>query len=75
MTNLEWLFQGDPVVNRLTRKYLLDELVDDLSEGFIDQYLQRYDNETKTWGNGYYGPKWISTNYTLLDLRYMEIDP
>lgn len=75
MTNLEWLLQGDPVVNRLTRKYLLNELVHDLSEGFIDQYLQRYDNETKTWGNGYYGPKWTSTNYTLLDLRYMEIDP
>ena len=53
MTNLEWLLQGDPVVIRLTRKYLLDEPVTDLSEGFIDQYLQRYDKETKTWGNGY----------------------
>lgn len=75
MTNLEWLLQGDPVIRRLTRKYLLDESVDYLSAGFIEQYLQRFDSESKTWGNGYYGPKWISTNYTLLDLQYMEINP
>lgn len=27
------------------------------------------------WGGGLYGPKWTSTNYTLLLLRWMGIDP
>lgn len=75
MRNLQWLLQGDPVVFRLTRKYLLDETVPYLDEGFIGQYLTQYDKATMKWGNGFYGPKWISTNYTLLDLKYMEIDP
>lgn len=75
MTNLEWLLAGDQVIERLTRKYLLDENTAYHLQGYIGQYLQRYDTETKKWGNGFYGPKWISTNYTLLELQYMEIEP
>lgn len=37
--------------------------------------MNLYDATTKLWGNGHYGPKWISTNYTLLELKYLEIDP
>ena len=75
MTNLEWLLAGDVVITRLTRKYLLDEKTTSHCQGYIGQYLQRYDPQTKKWGNGFYGPKWISTNYTLLELHYMEIEP
>lgn len=75
MTNLEWLLSGDPVIERLTRKRLLEENVLFHQQGFIENYLSRYDTKTKTWGNGFYGPKWVSTNYTLLDLKDMEIDP
>lgn len=75
MTNLEWLLAGDQVIERLTKKYLLDENTACHRQGYIGEYLQRYDPGTKKWGNGFYGPKWISTNYTLLELHYMEIEP
>ena len=75
MTNLEWLLAGDQIIERLTRKYILDENTPCLHQGYIERYLQQYNPETKKWGNGFYGPKWISTNYTLLELLYMEIEP
>ncbi len=75
MTNLEWLLTGDSVIIYLTKKYLLDENVEKHDNGFIKKYLKLYNEQEMTWGNGYYGPKWISTHYTLYDLRYMEINP
>lgn len=75
MTNLEWLLKGDPVICHLVRKYLMDEPSVSDNQGFIQRYLACYDPKTKLWGNGYYGPKWISTHYTLLDLVTMEIVP
>ena len=27
------------------------------------------------WGQAFYQPKWISTHYTLLDLKHLAIDP
>ena len=32
-------------------------------------------NPSGHWGRAFYQPKWISTHYTLLDLRYLEIEP
>lgn len=75
MNNLEWLLNGDSTISFLTRKYLLEEKVKNENEGLIKAYLNIFDRKTKTWGNGYYGPKWISTNYTLLELKYLEISP
>ena len=75
MTNLEWLLGGDPVIVHLVRKYLLDEPSETHNQGLIQQYLDRIDPQTLMWGNGYYGPKWISTHYTLLELREMDIMP
>lgn len=75
MTNLKWLLKGDPVIVNLTKKYLLNEKTDQNDEGFISKYLSFYDEEKMTWKNGYYSPKWVSTHYTLYDLRYMEINP
>lgn len=73
MTNLEWLLKGDSTVVYLTNKYLLNKPVVQKDQGFIKKYLTLFDEKTLTWGNGYYSPKWVSTHYTLYDLRYLEI--
>lgn len=75
MPNLEWLLNGDYAIKRKTKKYLFDEKLAYSNQGFIGRYLNLYDATTKLWGNGHYGPKWISTNLTLLELKYLEIDP
>lgn len=75
MTNLEWLLKGDSTIVYLTHKYLLKNPIEQKNEGFIKQYLDLFDRQTLTWGQGYYSPKWVSTHYTLYDLRYLEIDP
>jgi hypothetical protein len=75
MNNLDWLLSGDESVVRLTKKYLLDEDIEFNEKGITGKYLSLYDETSKTWGQGFYGPKWVSTNYTLLELKYMEINP
>jgi hypothetical protein len=75
MNIISWLQRGDAVIQRLTDKYLLDQKVGYCSQGIIGRYLDLFDPKTSTWGGGYYGPKWISTHYTMLELRYMEIAP
>lgn len=74
MTNIEWLLAGDPVIVHLAKKYLLDMKTNAEERGYIKRYLKLYDSGTKQWGSGFYGPKWVSTNYTLLELKYMEIN-
>ena len=75
MNNIDFLLAGDPSVRRLTEKYLLDQAVSYTDQGWIHEFLSRFDTEKGTWGNGIYGPKWISTFYTLRDLISLEIDP
>ena len=75
MNNLEWLLQGDPVIVHLVNKYLLDLPSTTHNQGYIKKYLELVDTKTMKWGNGFYGPKWISTHYTLMELKDMEIDP
>jgi hypothetical protein len=75
MNNLDWLLSGDESIVRLTKKYLLDEDIEFNEKGITGKYLSLYDETSKTWGQGFYGPKWVSTNYTLLELKYMEINP
>ena len=75
MTILDWLLSGDPAVKRLTMKYLLDQNPAYTDEGWIEAYLNRFDPEAGRWGRGIYGPKWISTFYTMRDLYHLEIDP
>ncbi|TFG17284.1 MAG: hypothetical protein EU530_10865, partial [Promethearchaeota archaeon] len=75
MNIIEWLLQSDPSVQRLTKKYLLSESYEYTEQGWIQKFLSFYDAKSQTWGNGYYGPKWISTFYTVRDLVSLEIDP
>lgn len=75
MNVIDQLLQSDPVIKRLTEKYLLGQEVSYDNSGYVQRYLDLYDSKSHLWGNGVYGPKWISTHYTMMELRYMEIDP
>lgn len=75
MKVIEWLCQGNPVIKRLTETYLLNQHIPYDDQGFIQDYLNLYDHDKHMFGGGVYSPKWISTHYTMLELKYMEIDP
>ncbi len=75
MKPIDWLLKGDPVIQYLAKKYLLDEKTPYQDKGYIDRYFKLYDVKKRMWGGGIYSPKWISTHYTLLELKYMEVDP
>jgi len=76
----EWLLQSDPSVAFQTMRDLLDrprkqwlaEKEKMLQQGWVKQLLDLQD-PSGTWGSGLYGPKYISTHYTLLLLRRLEM--
>lgn len=70
---IQWLLTGDSIIRYLAEKYLLDQPTTHNNEGYIEQYLKLYDQATEEWGKGIYSPLWISSHYTLLELKYMEI--
>jgi hypothetical protein len=76
---IDWLLAGDVAIQYQVHRDLLDEERPDLrtriaAEGWGAQFLaaRRPDGH---WGRGFYQPKWISTHYTLLDLKYLGIAP
>lgn len=76
---IEWLQKGDVSIQYQTHRDLLFQNRTDLQkrialEGWGAQFLskQRPDGH---WGQKFYQPKWISTHYTLLDLRNLCISP
>lgn len=75
MNVLDWLMSGDAAIQRLTSKYLFDTPAPYEEVGYIQRYLALFDPKTGLWGGGVYGPKWISTHYTMLELKYMELNP
>lgn len=75
MTIVDVLLSGDPSVKRLAQVYLLDQETPYTDEGWIKEFLSRFNSQKGTWGDGIYSPKWISTFYTMRDLRSLEIDP
>lgn len=80
---IEWLSGGDVSVQYQTRRDLLDEKSEVLKEiqgrtadeGWCKRLLVLRDPGTGLWGNGLYTPKWISTHYTLLQLKNMGLTP
>lgn len=80
---LNWLLSGDQSIayqasrdlhntdkkklNRLKKKII--------NTGWGRQFLDKRNNETGLWGNGIYSPKWISTTYTMLDLKNIGLPP
>jgi hypothetical protein len=80
---IDWLLAGDVSIQYQTKRDLLDcpqcELetlqLSIADKGWGKELLNRRDNMTGLWGNGIYTPKWISTHYTLLDLKNIGIHP
>lgn len=77
---LAWLLQGDPSIRWQVQRDLLDAAPSEYeserrlvaSQGWGARLLEKQD-PGGTWGGGLYGPKWISTTYTLLTLRFMGL--
>lgn len=76
---MHWLLEGDVSVQYQVHRDLLGNRRPNLqsriaTEGWGLAFLERQQPDGN-WGRGFYQPKWISTHYTLLDLRYLELPP
>lgn len=74
-----WLNQGDSVIRYRVGRDILDLPRNQLEEirntmvssGWVNALLSHQGRDGR-WENGYYQPKYSSTHYTLLNLRWME---
>jgi hypothetical protein len=79
---IDWLLSSDPSISFQTKRDLLDlpekEWKKDqkriTTAGWGKKLLGLQDADGK-WGGGLYGPKFISTHYTMVLLRRMEMLP
>ena len=76
---IDWLLEGDVSIQYQVHRDLLGILRDDLQkripkEGWGKQFLDQQKADGH-WGDRFYQPKWISTHYTLLDLKMLGIPP
>ena len=76
---IDWILKGDVSIQYQAYRDLLGidrrDLQDNIAiEGWGQQFLNKR-NLNGHWGDRFYQPKWISTHYTLLDLRYLNINP
>jgi hypothetical protein len=82
MTVTDWLLEGDRAVRWQVMADLTDaephavesERTKVAIEGWGKALLEAQEPNGQ-WGGGFYSPKWISTTYTLLQLRHYGIDP
>ena len=76
---IDWLLQGDIAIQYQVYRDLLGKDKKQLqkkiaNQGWGKQFLScRHSNGH--WGDRFYQPKWISTHYTLLDLRHLNLSP
>ena len=75
--HIAWLLEGDVSIQYqvhrdllATEKPLLQDRI--ATEGWGAQFL-RYRKKDGHWGRQFYQPKWISTHYTILDLKNLAI--
>ena len=76
---IPWLLEGDVSIQYQVHRDLLGVEKPELreriaSEGWGAQFLSFRKPEAH-WGQGFYQPKWISSHYSLLDLKYLNISP
>ena len=76
---ISWLLTGDVSIQYQTHRDLLGTERPDLqeriaTEGWGAQFLSKRQPEGH-WGQRFYQPKWISSHYTLLDLRHLSPSP
>lgn len=74
---IDWLLEGDVSIQYQVWRDLLGvdkkKLQDSISnEGWGHKFLSKR-NSDGHWGDKFYQPKWISTHYTLLDLRNLNL--
>ena len=74
---ISWLLEGDISIQYQTHRDLLNEDKPELrerieKEGWGAHFLSLQGPDGH-WGIGFYQPKWISTHYTLLDLKNLAI--
>lgn len=72
---VEWLLKGDVSIEYQVYCDLLSDERKDLREritreGWGESLLSKR-KPNGHWGHGYYSPKWISSHYSILDLRNM----
>jgi hypothetical protein len=76
---IKWLLEGDVSIQYQVQRDLLGLELPPLREriatvGWGARFLERrLDNGH--WGRDFYQPKWISTHYTLLDLKNLGLPP
>ncbi len=76
---IDWLLEGDVSIQYQVHRDLLAIKKQDLqdriaTEGWGAQFLS-YRKKEGHWGDRFYQPKWISTHYTILDLKDLAISP
>ena len=76
---IEWLLKGDVSIQYQVHRDLLGientSLQDRIAtEGWGAKFLSFRRSEGH-WGQRFYQPKWISSHYTLLDLKHLAISP
>ena len=76
---VEWLLEGDVSIQYQVHRDLLSQERPDLrariaTEGWGVHFLSKRNPEGH-WGQAYYQPKWISSHYTLLDLKNLGAPP
>ncbi len=79
---IQWLLEGDPSIRWQVRRDLLKQSLVRVEaerrkiakEGWGARLLDLQDPSGR-WGGGMYGPKWISTTYTMLTLRLLGLPP
>ena len=83
MDIIKWLNEGDASIKYWVSKDLLKEdekVYEKLRQqihktGWVRRLIDLWDADTKRWGGAIYSPKWISTTYTLLDIKNFGTDP
>lgn len=76
---IAWLLRGDVSIQYQVYRDLLHRERKDLQkliafDGWGARFLS-FQKENGHWGKGFYQPKWISTHYTILDLKNLGISP
>jgi len=80
---ISWLLSSDIAIQFQTKRDLvkstpaeIEKLQKQIAQnGWGKAFLEKRDDQTGQWGNGWYSPKWISTHYTLLELKNIGIHP
>ncbi|MBK9632100.1 MAG: hypothetical protein IPO62_13730 [Saprospiraceae bacterium] len=76
---IDWLLEGDVSIQYQVWRDLLGSDKKKLqvriaNEGWGEKILSKRKPDGQ-WGDRFYQPKWISTHYTLLDLRNLNLPP